>query len=141
MGIVIAQVHYGAGRHAAYLDPEVNKFGLKLNFISQPIYLWAIPLVKVSVGFFLMRISPSVYYTRIIQGVMVFLMSYTFACFMTLMLQCKDLRILWDFTVQTTCWSQSTLQGLSYANSSQRSLHSTPRNLRSELSINYQLQL
>ncbi|KAI0377228.1 hypothetical protein F5Y04DRAFT_190433 [Hypomontagnella monticulosa] len=117
LGIVIAEVQYGAGRHAAYLDPEVNKLGLKLNFISQPIYLWAIPLVKVSVGFFLMRISPTIYYTRIIQGVMVFLMIYTFVCFMTLMLQCKDLSILWDFTVKTTCWSQSTLQGLSYANS------------------------
>ncbi|KAI8960345.1 hypothetical protein F5Y11DRAFT_330303 [Daldinia sp. FL1419] len=117
MGIVIAQVHYGAGRHAAYLDPEVNRLGLKLNFISQPIYLWAIPIVKVSVGFFLIRISPSVYYKRILQGVMTFLMAYTFVCFMTLMLQCNNLAILWDNRIQTTCWSQSTLQGLSYANS------------------------
>ncbi|KAI1385399.1 uncharacterized protein F4822DRAFT_432250 [Hypoxylon trugodes] len=117
MGIVIAQVQYGAGRHAVYLDPEVNRFGLKLNFISQPIYLWAIPMVKVSVGFFLIRISPSVYYKRILQGVMTFLIAYTFVCFMTLMLQCKNLAILWDSRVETTCWSQSTLQGLSYANS------------------------
>ncbi|KAI1136431.1 hypothetical protein F5Y05DRAFT_108158 [Hypoxylon sp. FL0543] len=117
MGIVIAQVQYGAGRHAAYLDPEVNRTGLKLNFISQPIYLWAIPMVKMSVGFFLIRISPSVVYKRIIQGVMIFLMAYTFACFMTLMLQCSNLAVLWDFTIHATCWSQSTLQGLSYANS------------------------
>nr|ALM31974.1 decarboxylase_GME4319 [Daldinia eschscholzii IFB-TL01] len=117
MGIVIAEVHYGAGRHAAYLDPEVNRFGLKLNFVSQPIYLWAIPMVKVSVGFFLIRISPSIFYKRVLQGVMIFLMAYTFVCFMTLVLQCKNLAILWDNRIQTTCWSQSTLQGLSYANS------------------------
>lgn len=119
MGIVIAQVHYGAGRHAAYLDPEVNRFGLKLNFASQPIYLWAIPIVKLSVGFFLLRISPSVYYKRILQGVMTFLMAYTFVSLMTLMLQCNNLAVLWDSRIQTTCWSQSTVQGLSYANSSQ----------------------
>ncbi|KAI2780124.1 hypothetical protein F4815DRAFT_471263 [Daldinia loculata] len=117
MGIVIAQVHYGAGRHAAYLDPEVNRFGLKLNFASQPIYLWAIPIVKLSVGFFLLRISPSVYYKRILQGLMTFLMAYTFVSLMTLMLQCNNLAVLWDSRIQTTCWSQSTLQGLSYANS------------------------
>ncbi|KAI1763533.1 hypothetical protein GGR53DRAFT_531481 [Hypoxylon sp. FL1150] len=117
MGVVIASVRYGAGRHAAYLNPDVNRLGLKLNFVSQPIYLWAIPLVKVSVGFFLMRIAPSVYYKRILQGVMTFLMAYTFACQMTLVLQCKNIAILWDNRVHTTCWGQSTLQGLSYANS------------------------
>lgn len=117
MGVVIASVEYGAGRHAAYLDADVNRLGLKLNFVSQPIYLWAIPLVKVSVGFFLMRIAPSIYYKRILQGVMTFLMAYTFVCQMTLVLQCKNLAILWDNRVVTTCWAQSTLQGLSYANS------------------------
>ncbi|XXH01288.1 hypothetical protein Hte_007644 [Hypoxylon texense] len=117
MGVVIASVQYGAGRHAAYLDPDVNRLGLKLNFVTQPIYLWAIPMVKVSVGFFLMRISPTIYYRRILQGVMIFLMAYTFVCQMTLVLQCRNLAILWDNRVQTTCWTQATLQGLSYANS------------------------
>ncbi|KAL7619805.1 hypothetical protein AAE478_010350 [Parahypoxylon ruwenzoriense] len=117
MGVVIPQVQYGAGRHAAYLDDDVRSIGLKLNFVTQPIYLWAIPMVKVSVGFFLMRISPIVYYRRILQGVMTFLMAYTFACFMTLMLQCKDLAVLWDPMVKTTCWTPRTLLGLSYANS------------------------
>ncbi|KAI5863698.1 hypothetical protein GGS23DRAFT_565004 [Durotheca rogersii] len=116
MSIVIVQVHYGAGRHAAYLDPEVNRFGLKLNFISQPIYLWAIPMVKISVGFFLLRISPSMIYRRILQGTMVFLVAYTMVCFITLLLQCQNLAIIWDNRVVTTCWTQKTLQGLSYAN-------------------------
>lgn len=31
MGIVIPSVGNGAGRHAAYLDPEVNKLGLKVT--------------------------------------------------------------------------------------------------------------
>jgi hypothetical protein len=33
------------------------------------------------------------------------------------MFQCTDIRILWDTSVKATCWSQSTLQGLSYTNS------------------------
>ncbi|KAG7285380.1 hypothetical protein NEMBOFW57_010007 [Staphylotrichum longicolle] len=115
MADIIGQVLYGAGRHAAYLDPAVNTMGLKWNFAGQVIYMWALPAVKISVGFFLLRIAPNKTYRRILQGVMVFTVAYTFVCFITLLLQCKNLAILWDATVQTTCWSQSTLQGLSYA--------------------------
>jgi len=114
MADIIGQVLYGAGRHAAYLEPEVNTMGLKWNFAGQVIYMWALPAVKISVGFFLLRIAPNKTYRRILQGVMVFTIAYTFVCFITLLLQCKNLAILWDATVQTTCWSQSTLQGLSY---------------------------
>ena len=32
MAIVIPSVMNGAGRHAAYLDPEVNKLGLKVTY-------------------------------------------------------------------------------------------------------------
>lgn len=117
MADIIGQVQYGAGRHAAYLDPAVNTMGLKWNFAGQVIYMWAIPAVKISVGFFLLRIAPNKTYRRILQGVMVFTIAYTFVCFITLLLQCKNLAILWDGTVRTTCWSQSTLQGLSYASS------------------------
>jgi hypothetical protein len=115
MADIIGQVLYGAGRHAAYLEPAVNTMGLKWNFAGQVIYMWALPAVKMSVGFFLLRIAPNKTYRRILQGVMVFTIAYTLMCFITLLLQCQNLAILWDATVQTTCWSQSTLQGLSYA--------------------------
>ncbi|KAK4156771.1 decarboxylase [Chaetomidium leptoderma] len=112
--VIIGQVLYGAGRHAAYLDPQVNSMGLKYNFAGQAIYMWALPAVKMSVGFFLLRIAPNKTYRRILQGVMVFTVAYTMVCFMTLLLQCQNLAVLWDPTVKTTCWSMSTLQGLSY---------------------------
>lgn len=34
----------------------------------------------------------------------------------TIIFQCKDVRVLWDPTIQPDCWPQSTLQGLSYTN-------------------------
>ncbi|KAH6647762.1 hypothetical protein BKA67DRAFT_594677 [Truncatella angustata] len=117
LGIVAGEVTYGAGRHTAYLDPDTNSYGLKLNFFSQPIYLWATPLVKVSVGFFLVRLSPTKLYRRVLQGTIVFLVVYTFMCFTTLLLQCKNLAVIWDLEVKTTCWPITTLLGLSYANS------------------------
>lgn len=117
--MVIPQVIYGAGRHIAYLRPAVATVGLKINFVSQVFYLWAIPAVKMSIGLFLLRIAPNKGYRRALQGVMVFTMAYTMMCFVTLLLQCTNLAVLWDPTVQAVCWSKQTLQALSYANSSE----------------------
>ncbi|KAK8075938.1 hypothetical protein PG994_003210 [Apiospora phragmitis] len=117
LGVVIPQVVYGAGRHIAHLRPDAASMGLKINFVSQVVYLWAIPAVKMSIGLFLLRIAPNKGYRRVLQGVMLFTMAYTMMCFVTLLLQCTNLAILWDPTVQTTCWSRQTLQTLSYANS------------------------
>lgn len=117
LGLVAGQVMNGAGQHVGDIAPATNTYGLKLNFISQPIYLWAIPLVKISVGIFLLRITPSKVYRTILVSVMTFLMLYTMMCFITILIQCKNISFLWDFSVKTTCWTTETLLGLSYANS------------------------
>jgi hypothetical protein len=119
MGVIIPEVMNGAGRHIAYLDPAKASVGLKLNFVTQPIYLWAITVVKVSIALFLVRIAPNKFYTRFLWGIIAFLFVYTTICFMTVVLQCKNLAILWDSSVKTTCWTVRTLRGLSYTNAGQ----------------------
>src|SRR4051812_48400007 len=105
MCIIIPEVQNGAGRHVAYLEPATASMGLKLNFVTQPVILWAIAAVKVSIALFLLRISAtqfllrtsaSRFYTRMLNGIIAFLIIYTFMCFLFIMLQCKDLAILWD---------------------------------------------
>jgi len=68
--IVIMQVVYGAGRHIEHIKPNDFSNGLKLNFISQPVYLLAICSVKLSVGLFLLRIAVKAIYRRVIIGIM-----------------------------------------------------------------------
>lgn len=68
--IVIMQVVYGAGRHIEHIEPSHFSNGLKLNFISQPVYLLAICSVKLSVGLFLLRIAVKMIYRRVIIGIM-----------------------------------------------------------------------
>lgn len=63
------------------ISPEQFKLGFKLNFITQPIYLFAICVVKMSVGFFLLRIATTPFYRRTIQSIMVFMAVYTTVCF------------------------------------------------------------
>lgn len=69
-GIVIPQVYFGAGRHIEYIDPLDFQTAFKLNFVSQPIYLFGICLVKISVGFFLLRIAVKPFYKRLIITIM-----------------------------------------------------------------------
>jgi hypothetical protein len=68
--IIVPQVLHGAGRHVEYIDPANFQTGMKLNFISQPIYLFAICFLKLSIGFFLLRIAVKPFYKRLIIGIM-----------------------------------------------------------------------
>lgn len=68
--IIIPQVYYGAGRHIEYIEIPDFQTSFKLNFITQPLYLFAICLTKVSVGFFLLRIANQPFYRRLIIGIM-----------------------------------------------------------------------
>ena len=69
-GIIIPEVKFGAGRHKPFIDESDFANGFMLNFISQPFYLFAICLVKVSIGFFLLRVAVRKLYRRIIIGIM-----------------------------------------------------------------------
>ncbi|KAL1639901.1 hypothetical protein SLS58_007488 [Diplodia intermedia] len=117
MVIVVLEVENGGGRHRQYIDPAVFSKGMYLNFLSQPFYLFAALFVKESVGFFLLRITGRAKYRGLIAWIMAVLAVYTVACFVTLVLQCKDLRVIWDPTVKTTCWRVEVLHGLTYTNS------------------------
>lgn len=117
IGLVIPEVMNGAGRHIAYLEPATAKLGLQLNFITQPLYLWAITVVKCSIALFLLRIAPTKFYRRLLWGTIIFLIVYTFAAFLTIILQCTNLAIQWDPTVKAKCWTPTTLRSLSYTSS------------------------
>jgi chromosome condensin MukBEF MukE localization factor len=68
--LIIPQVILGAGKHIDQIEPHDFQTAFKLNFVTQPIYLIAIMLVKESVGFFLLRIAATPFYRRTIISVM-----------------------------------------------------------------------
>lgn len=55
-GITVPEVKYGAGRHTVYVQ-DTAVTAMRLNFATQGIYLWAIGLVKISIGLFLLRFA------------------------------------------------------------------------------------
>lgn len=115
MALTLGQVANGAGRHEAYLPENTIEMGLKLNFASQILFIWAPCFVKVSIGLFLLRVTPVAVYRRIIYSTMFFLLAWTFACFITLLTQCRNLAVLWNASVQTRCWSTDVIHALGRA--------------------------
>ncbi|KAF2270940.1 hypothetical protein CC78DRAFT_610986 [Lojkania enalia] len=116
VGVIIPEVQLGAGRHIQHISPEDFMEAYKLNYVTQPIFLFAICIVKESIGFFLLRVAVTPFYRRLIIGIMIFMGLYTFGCFLTIVLQCTNLAVLWDRTAKGTCWGKTTLAALSYTN-------------------------
>lgn len=80
-GVIWGSVTKGAGRHLGDIPPQDLSMGLKLNFISQPIFLIAICVVKLAVGAMLLRIANTPFYKRLITSIMIFMAVYTTGCF------------------------------------------------------------
>lgn len=80
-GVIISSLTHGAGKHLGDILPEALPKGMKMNFISQPIFLIAICVVKLAVGSTLLRIANTKFYRRLIIGIMVFMGVYTVGCF------------------------------------------------------------
>ncbi|GAQ34270.1 hypothetical protein ASPNIDRAFT_196241 [Aspergillus niger] len=99
--VIIPEVIYGAGRHTVYVENTAS-IATHLNFATQGIYMWAIGLVKISIGLFLLRFAPR-------RGYKIFI-------WVTLMFECKDIRSIWDENVKSQCFTSSQLLKLSYTN-------------------------
>ncbi|KAK4212791.1 hypothetical protein QBC37DRAFT_317662 [Rhypophila decipiens] len=115
-GVIWGSIANGAGKHMGDVPPEQLGIGLKLNFVSQAIYLVALCVVKLSVGAMLARVAVLPIYRRIILGLMTFMTLWTITCLCTLVLQCTDIRAMWTPSIPMQCWSEDTLHGLSYSN-------------------------
>lgn len=114
MGIVIAETYCGAGRHSAFLPPNTVELRLKLSLALQPIYLFAISSIKISVALFLLRFARSKAYRRFLWGMIVFLVLYTVVNLILLTLECQNMAVMWDPSIVTTCWAPGTMKGLGY---------------------------
>jgi len=79
-GVIWGSVANGAGQHLGDIPLQSLGAGLKLNFISQAIYLIAICVVKLTVGAMLLRIASTALYRRLIISLMVFMGLWTTMC-------------------------------------------------------------
>ncbi|KAK4099230.1 hypothetical protein N658DRAFT_171645 [Parathielavia hyrcaniae] len=118
MMVIIPQVQVGGGRHVQYIQPPENVVkGLHLNFVTQPLCLIALCFTKVSVGLFLLRLTPSPKFRYFVIGMIVFtIMSHT-GNLLTVFFQCRPLALAWDHSVEGECLPPTHLKFAAFFNS------------------------
>jgi hypothetical protein len=72
MILIILQVRLGAGKHVDDIAHGDNIEGLRLNFVTQPLCLVALALVKISIGMLLLRLTVSAKFKKFIWATIAF---------------------------------------------------------------------
>lgn len=117
MGLTIAQVSYGAGRHQQFLSADASvSMVLKINFIAQGVFLWAPCFVKLSISLFLLQVTPKLFLKRLIKIAICIVFVWTAAGFAAILAQCKHLEVLWSPPTSTTCWPLEVIYALVWTN-------------------------
>ncbi|KAL8367065.1 hypothetical protein RB599_010926, partial [Gaeumannomyces hyphopodioides] len=94
--ITVPMVHRGAGRHIEYIPPADLSAALHINFATQPSSLITLGIAKLSVGTFLLRVSPSRLYTWLIWILLGVTVLLTGAGTLQILLQCRPMEFSWN---------------------------------------------
>ncbi|KAF2111020.1 hypothetical protein BDV96DRAFT_500396 [Lophiotrema nucula] len=124
----IIETRYGLGKHTLvmFLDPVAYENFSKTLYIHSIIIMVGVSTVKVSIAFFLMRLSTRTPYSRFLYGVIVFIIVLTITCAMTLIFQCFPVEAAWDSALRpppfgtgtAKCYSMTIFRNLGLMNSS-----------------------
>ncbi|KAL6809507.1 hypothetical protein V8C40DRAFT_259173 [Trichoderma camerunense] len=107
-------VHYGTGRHYWDLQPEDISEALKYWYFCYIWYCVTMILTKISIGYFLLRITVERIHTWIIGSVMLVTVVTGIVFFFVTMLQCAPVSYFWDKTGNGSCINIDVIIILTY---------------------------
>ncbi|KAF2737662.1 hypothetical protein EJ04DRAFT_510103 [Polyplosphaeria fusca] len=123
----VVETHYGLGKHMAVMmmDPIMYMNFLKWLYVHSILVMVGVSSVKISIAFFLMRLSTKSTYKRFLYGVIGFIVVLTITCAMTLIFQCLPVAAAWDFRLRPPpfgngtgkCYSLTIFRNLGLMNS------------------------
>lgn len=79
MGLVMAEVSHGVGRHMGDISSGRAEEALLFNFITQIVYLWGICFAKMSIGTSLLRIASTKLWKHTILGFSEYFIRYLYS--------------------------------------------------------------
>ena len=113
----VPEVIWGEGRHAYYLSADARREALKFNYLTIPFIIMSLCFSKISICLFLLRIiggSNAPKKKVFLKAMILLLLSINTLDFITVMIQCRPLRKLWDNQVSGTCWAPEVQAGFAY---------------------------
>ena len=100
-----AGFEYGIGRHVYYLGHASSVKALKLFWLSQAFVIPAVTIGKISVAFFILRLSTTKWHRWFLQTVNVTLIIINIPLIVLTYAQCQPAGLLWDQTLKGSCWN------------------------------------
>ncbi|KAK1974912.1 integral membrane protein [Colletotrichum cereale] len=112
----IQGVRYGTGRHRIDLSPEDNRDALMYWYICELLYIISTCLLKISVGYFLLRVSICRSHIWILRLLMLGTVLFGTTYFFMVMFQCTPIPTYWEQSprVEGKCFSNRVVLIMTY---------------------------
>jgi hypothetical protein len=98
----VAQVVHGNGRHRQYLSQADYEYVNMLGWVAQLLLFASVPLLKISICLFILRIRDSRTLYIVLRMVMAGLIITNLACIIILLAECSPVEAYWKGG--GTCW-------------------------------------
>ena len=109
-GLDIVEVHYGFGRHKAYLSTSQFTEFSKFSYGEWIQTFQTLMFTKLSICFFLLRIPVERFFIRPIQGAIGFLLVSNIILTLLWTFQCNPVHGAWNKDAPAKCFSEAQLQ-------------------------------
>lgn len=107
--------YYGTGRHHRDLEQWQIETARNCWFYCYLFYCWSMILSKISIGFFLLRISVKRIHTWIIYAAMFVSTVSCLALFFVTLFQCNPIRYFWEKSLENgTCINDNVIVALGF---------------------------
>ncbi|RDW88221.1 hypothetical protein BP6252_00253 [Coleophoma cylindrospora] len=117
---VLDGVHYGTGRHITEVPATDFVLGMKAWWLAEIFYVSSTTVLKISIGFFLLRVCIKTYQRVIIWVVMAVMGLFSTFYFILVIVQCQPSSYFWTQYADTaggSCLSASFISGSTYTHS------------------------
>ena len=99
----LAGTEYGIGRHVYYLPHDRAVFATKLDWLGQAFVIPAVTIGKISVAFFILRLSNTKWHYYFLHTINVTLVLINIPLIIWTYVQCNPSALLWDPTLPGHC--------------------------------------
>jgi hypothetical protein len=94
--VAVLSIQKGFGRHITIDTPSNVTAFTMLIFISEPLWVWSLTFVKISVAFLLLRIKKSTPWKLGMGGAIFYLVASAIIITGLQFTECRPLRMYWD---------------------------------------------
>lgn len=109
LGLVVAELHYGFGRHRIYVSEWQYMEFLKFSYGEWVQTFQTLMFTKLSICFLLLRIPVKNYFLRPLQGAVVVLIVTNIVLTCLWIFQCNPIRGAWNKQTLATCFTNAQL--------------------------------